>query len=585
MFKKILNIIDKIVKPVSANFIHFVWIFFLLLAPSVVYWLKMPLDLVHIKYLIIAIPICFWSSYLCCVIIYLIGSGYVRRIIYILLTLGASVECFLLLFFGTAISEMTMQFMLGTNLNETVGFFKTYIFTKRFLLYSIGVFLVLLLNAVSVRRFKNYMAGKYIRLLILLILIPCCILNIWRDVRFVKLMCETEIQTILHGREKRLSKNYTITGRLIYSSRMTYILWNDIISLEEVLNQNKLVTSSYKSPKIVVVIGESFNKNHSNLYGYHLNTNPLLTNELHRGNLYVFNDVITPFNATYRCLKSLLSFSSQDNNIYWASDLLFPAIFKRAGYFVDFISNQEVYGENNDMWSSPNDYLTNPKISPYLFDYMNPKKYQYDGELISCFKEVVNSGERSNLYLDIYHLQGQHAAYQQCYPKSYDIFTPNDYPHRTKLGLAEKTILASYDNATLYNDKVINDIIDLYRNEEVILLYFSDHGEEVYDFRNRAGRCHEEIISAPRARCEYSIPFMIWMSDKYKVLHPSIVKSISESLDYPFMIDDLPHLLIDLAGIEYESFEPSRSLINPSYNKDRKRYLEINKQCYEDIMK
>lgn len=78
---------------------------------------------------------------------------------------------------------------------------------------------------------------------------------------------------------------------------------------------------------------------------------------------------------------------------------------------------------------------------------------------------------------------------------------------------------------------------------------------------------------------------MIWVSDKYKETHPDIIKRIENSVDRPFMTDDLPHLMLDLAGIECEWFEPSRSLINDQYNVNRKRLLEDSKQDYDEIMK
>lgn len=581
---KFEHIFNKILAPFYKSFVHFVWFFILLIVPSVVYWLKMPLDFLHIKYVILAIPICLWSSYLCCCFSNCkYGGYYIKRIIYILLTTFAVIECFLLTFFGTRITEMTLQLLFETNGSETAGFFQIYIFTRKFLLYLFIVILVLIINIITVKLLKDYRPTKKIRFFCIPMLLLCCVLNLWRDTRFVKQMIRPDIQSILIDIDGTIySKNYTTIGRLIYSSRIYFLLSSDINRLEETLSMNTIIKSNYKSPKIVVIIGESFNKYHSNLYGYELITNPYLTDEYNNGNLYVFEDVCTPFNVTHRCLKSLLSFESQDNNIYWVSDLLFPALFKKAGYHVNFISNQEVKGGNKDSWSFSNDYLTNPKNSQYLFDYMNQVKYQFDYDLVYNTKEQIDTSIDN--FLSIYHLMGQHAAYAYRYPSEYNKFTVADYYYRKDLNNDSKMIVASYDNATLYNDAVVKNILDIYRNDEVIAIYFSDHGEEVYDFRNRVGRCHDEIIIPQRAKYEYSIPFMVWMSDGYKAAHPNIVEAVSAAVNNPFMIDDLPHLLIDLSGIDYETFDPSRSPINFCYNKSRKRYLEMDKQCYEKIL-
>ena len=37
---------------------------------------------------------------------------------------------------------------------------------------------------------------------------------------------------------------------------------------------------------------------------------------------------------------------------------------------------------------------------------------------------------------------------------------------------------------TLYNDYVLKNIIDLFRDKNTVVLYFSDHGEEIYDYRD-----------------------------------------------------------------------------------------------------
>ena len=50
------------------------------------------------------------------------------------------------------------------------------------------------------------------------------------------------------------------------------------------------------------------------------------------------------------------------------------------------------------------------------------------------------------------------------------------------------------------------------------------------------------------------------------------------------MIDDMPHFLMDLAGIHCEWYDPTRSLINESYNINRKRLLLESKYDYDMIM-
>ncbi|MBR5863261.1 MAG: sulfatase-like hydrolase/transferase [Alistipes sp.] len=232
-----------------------------------------------------------------------------------------------------------------------------------------------------------------------------------------------------------------------------------------------------------------------------------------------------------------------------------------------------------------NSCLANNLTIPYLYDYINPFVYNRDIDLVKEYENIAPSINANLPKLVMFHLLGQHTEYKERYPGSETVFTKDDYQLRTDLNDKQKEIVAHYDNATLYNDKVVSSIIDLFRDEDAIVIYLSDHGDEVYDYRDHYGRSHEPIITKGRAMHQYEVPFMIWVSDKYKETHPDIIKRIENSVDRPFMTDDLPHLMLDLAGIECEWFEPSRSLINDQYNVNRKRLLEDSKQDYDEIMK
>lgn len=68
----------------------------------------------------------------------------------------------------------------------------------------------------------------------------------------------------------------------------------------------------------------------------------------------------------------------------------------------------------------------------------------------------------------------------------------------------------------------------------------------------------------------------IWCSKEYVKRHPNIVSRIRLSVNKPFMTDDLPHLIFDLAGINSNDFHPERSVINPNYDTHRKRMVGTN---------
>ena len=48
--------------------------------------------------------------------------------------------------------------------------------------------------------------------------------------------------------------------------------------------------------------------------------------------------------------------------------------------------------------------------------------------------------------------------------------------------------MAHYLNAIRYNDLVVDRIIRLFDHRNAVVIYFSDHGEEVHNFREQTCR-------------------------------------------------------------------------------------------------
>ena len=336
---------------------------------------------------------------------------------------------------------------------------------------------------------------------------------------------------------------------------------------------------------IVVVIGESHNRHHSSLYGYEKETNPLLGK---LSNLFVFDDVITSYNATSPSFKNFLSTASVGGTSEWYEEPLFPTIFKQAGYNVVFNSNQFVLDYAMDFYSAQCCFFFNPKISSRMFSYMNSKLFDYDGELIEEYKKNRKTIERDSMNLVIHHLYGQHVDPKERYPKDFTYFTEMNYTERTELPDKEKEYVSVYDNATRYNDFVVSQIISLYKDKDAIVIYFADHGEEANDYRLHRGR-GGDLSFAPCLHCQFDIPFIIYTSDIFINKHADVVRRIKESLSQPFMTDDLPHLLMDIANIETKWYNPTRSPINGKYNNRRIRKINVTKQAkgidYDSICK
>ena len=132
-------------------------------------------------------------------------------------------------------------------------------------------------------------------------------------------------------------------------------------------------------------------------------------------------------------------------------------------------------------------------------------------------------------------------------------------------------IRSEYDNAVLYNDYIVDELIRRLENKNAIVIYISDHGEDVYDEWNFAG--HMEVEGT---RSMIEIPMMIWTSAQFKAENPELVKRIAESVDKPFMTDDMIHVILDIMQIETKEYDPTKSVINPAFDKSRERIYNNN---------
>lgn len=212
-----------------------------------------------------------------------------------------------------------------------------------------------------------------------------------------------------------------------------------------------------------------------------------------------------------------------------------------------------------------NSYLHNDKLASASYTAENTQPYQYDGDLINDFLKQRFSLNKNNL--TIIHLWGQHVKAELRYPQTakFNHFTADSvkvkHPWLTK---AMREEIAKYDNATYYNDMCMGKIFDHYRNANAVIIYLSDHGEEVYDWRPSMGR-KVDSMSKDVVKYQFDIPFMVWCSDRYKAKYPERVKAIRAALNKPMPSDITCNMLFHLAGMKTRYYRPRLDILNKAY--------------------
>ncbi len=341
--------------------------------------------------------------------------------------------------------------------------------------------------------------------------------------------------------------------------------------LERNLGQTKVDSCNFRSPCIVLIIGEAYNRSHSQLYGYPLPTTPRQLTLARDSSIAVFTDVIAPYNQTSEVFRLMFSLYGRGCKGRWEDYPLLGDLFRRAGYGVSFMTNQFVESSHLDIWDyNGSSFLNSPRLSRAQFSHRNRRTHRYDMGLLEDYDSLSSFSTPHELL--IFHLLGQHVNYADRFPPSFARFSAADY-HRPKLTAADIRQLAAYDNATLYNDYVVTEIVRRFSRRDAIVIYVPDHGELVFDGGTSFGRTFD-FNTANEAKQQLEIPFWIYASPLYKTLHPQVWMQVWKARTKPFMTDNLDQMLLYLAGISCKDYRPADNPLEPVYHSKRRRIAE-----------
>lgn len=376
---------------------------------------------------------------------------------------------------------------------------------------------------------------------------------------------------------------YMPVHRLVFSIYANRLTARQLVRLVETTGHISIDSCTFRSPDIVLIIGESYNRHHSQLYGYDMPTTPRQAERERHGELVAFSDVISPWNLTSYVFKHVFSLHSVGDSGQWCDRPLFPELFKKAGYHVTFVTNQFLPKKGEAVYDfSGGFFLNNPELSAAQFSTRNTSLHRFDDGVLADLDSLSHLRGKANL--TILHLMGQHVNYYDRTPRRWTPFRPNDYRHR-QLKRWERGFLADYDNATLYNDSIVDEVLRRFEDREAIVIYMPDHGEECFgDDMHVVGRLHSATIDYRLAHEEFEIPFWIWRSRKYAEAHPDIDAEIKAARNRPFMTDDISHMLLYLGGIACPDYRDSHNLLSHDYDSLRPRMIK-NTADYDKLRK
>lgn len=361
-----------------------------------------------------------------------------------------------------------------------------------------------------------------------------------------------------------LSRMETTVPWQLMSSYIAYR--SQLSNMENILNNlqslpslENLTDSNGETPRtLVLIIGESTTRTRMGIYGYNRNTTPMIEQfKKENPNLLVFNDVVSSRPYTIEILEQALTFADERHPDLYLTQPSLIHLMKQAGYKTFWITNQQTMTKRNTMLTM---FSKQTDKQYYMNNDRNQSARQYDDAVIQPFKEVLTDPAKKKFI--VIHLLGTHMKYEFRYPKSseYNVF-------QDKTGIPfnidddNAKVYNSYDNAISYNDYVITTLFNTFKqsHDNGFMLYFSDHGEEVYQTPpyDVLGR-NEKAPTKPM----HTIPFILWQSPSWLKTHPNDYQAY---VDRKFSSQDLIHTWSDLAGLRYNLYQPEKSLVNPNF--------------------
>ena len=358
----------------------------------------------------------------------------------------------------------------------------------------------------------------------------------------------------------RLSK--LIDYNFPYLFARSYILYKKESKELDVYKKNKngnfefvAVEPSSAQQVYVLVLGESTTKSHLGVYDYERPTTPLLSAQ--KDDLLLFNDVISPNTYSVASVTKLLTLANyEDPKATGAGSII--QLANAAGYETFWLSNQRPLGPYESLITKLSFSSDHTK---FITTVNAGNSKTLDADLLNDLDAVLNQSQSNKIFI-LLHLIGTHHNYEDRYPPSFNVFNGMVNSNFRSDAIAEK--INHYDNAVLYNDFVLNAVIDRLKtlNANSFMLFLSDHGEELYTDLNIAG--HNEDTPT---KSMYEIPFILWQSEKYKEY-----RTIDTDVNKPYMSDDLFHGLADLMGIQCNQVDYQRSIFSDRF-KERPRII------------
>ena len=467
-----------------------------------------------------------------------IQTAYIS-VVYILFCLSIFFEAVYYYFFEAFLSASSLFVSFDSNRSEATEFLNFYLDTK-VIVFSVIMFVIIVL---SIYKFTTSLSHFKKQLKLPVTKVSVCVLFILVFLKFSTLIVFNLPYLILKSTIEYASE----------SSKLGDYKTNKTGNFSNVSRPENNEDEVY-----VVILGESTSRAHLGLYNYPRATTPELN--FLKEELNIYTDVISAHPHSITSITKLLTLGNYEHPDKIVAGSIIQ-LANKAGFETVWLSNQRPIGIYESLVTKIALSSTKSKFLTTSFGVHNKVM---DGALLPELETVLKDHSASKKLI-IIHLMGTHLSYANRYPEAFNTFKSIPFSNYKSEEITK--IINDYDNAVLYSDYVISQVIKKTKslNKKSFVLYFSDHGEELFKDYNMAG--HNEDIST---KDMYDVPFLLWQSGKFKQ-----DRQLTTAVDRPYMLDDLFHSLADLLEISAQEVDVERSIFSSKF-KNRKRIILKN---------
>lgn len=302
---------------------------------------------------------------------------------------------------------------------------------------------------------------------------------------------------------------------------------------------------------VVMVLGDSVNRDNMSLYGYARPTTHRLETQVRQlgDQMLTLRHAWSADASTLPALRNIFGFGGPGRQDA-PPHLL--ALARAAGYKVWWVSNHDDVAVEQ----------THARLADVV-DFINRtpgrSTMSLDGELLDELQKALEDSAPRKLI--VVHLLGTHPHYRLRFPADANPF--DDAPDSVERELERqgrpywvRRLRQDYDAAMLYHDFVVSETLALTRNAGGnpgyrAWMYLSDHGQEVGHATDHAGH-------SPGTAAGYRIPALLWSNDAPRPERAAIAAR-------PFRGDWAGWTMASLLHLRWPGLQPARDVLAKDY--------------------